>query len=243
MGLMVYSDVALLTFHQVLYAWSAPDVLFVSMFTATLELDQFVAFAIGDRCDTIDALLRAVFDKVRICVYYYLQVWSVGAWEPADIASHTHTHARPPLDYPNPHQALDGDDVCFDMQTAMAPGIWLFGVASLTFFATGALVLRNAHRLLLLAAAEQAHVDDGDGNNEAACASPLQPAWEFASPRCKGSSSSSSCCRGWDLGWGRRHRPTTHERGGDRGSAPLLQGEESKWAEEEEEKEGNGGMA
>jgi hypothetical protein len=43
-------------------------------------------------------------------------------------------------------QELDGDDTCFDMSAAMAPGIWLYGAASLLFFAIGALLLRNVHR-------------------------------------------------------------------------------------------------
>lgn len=55
----------LLTAAEVLYAWSAPDVLFVSMVTTTLEIQNFVNFVLGDRCDGLNAVLRVVFDKVR----------------------------------------------------------------------------------------------------------------------------------------------------------------------------------
>jgi hypothetical protein len=48
----------------VLYAWSAPDVLFVSMVTTTLEVQNFVRFVLGDRCDGLNAVLKLVFDKV-----------------------------------------------------------------------------------------------------------------------------------------------------------------------------------
>lgn len=43
---------------EILYAWSAPDVLFVSMVAATLEMHLFVRFVIGDRCDGLNAVLR-----------------------------------------------------------------------------------------------------------------------------------------------------------------------------------------
>lgn len=51
-----------------LYAWSAPDVLFIAMVTTTLEIGLFLDFALGDRCAAINAVLRAVFDKVYACV-------------------------------------------------------------------------------------------------------------------------------------------------------------------------------
>jgi len=47
---------------RVLYAWSAPDVLFVSMVAATLEMHLFVRFVIGDRCDGLNALLQKFMD-------------------------------------------------------------------------------------------------------------------------------------------------------------------------------------
>lgn len=47
---------------EILYAWSAPDVLFVSMVAATLEMHLFVRFVIGDRCDGLNALLRELMD-------------------------------------------------------------------------------------------------------------------------------------------------------------------------------------
>lgn len=50
---------------QVLYAWSAPDVLFVSMVTTTLEIQNFVNFVLGDHCDGLNKVLRVVFDRVR----------------------------------------------------------------------------------------------------------------------------------------------------------------------------------
>ena len=45
-----------------------------------------------------------------------------------------------------PPQELDGDDKCFDLATSLETGVWVLGVASLAFFATGALVLRNVQR-------------------------------------------------------------------------------------------------
>lgn len=50
---------------QVLYAWSAPDVLVVAMVASTLEMGLFVTFVIGSKCDAINAVLKEYFDKVR----------------------------------------------------------------------------------------------------------------------------------------------------------------------------------
>lgn len=49
----------------------------------------------------------------------------------------THHHTK---------QELDGDDVCFDMVASMGRGIWIYGAASLVFFALAALILRNLQR-------------------------------------------------------------------------------------------------
>ena len=53
----------LVTATEVLYAWAAPDVLFVSMVACTAEMHLFVRFVIGDRCDTINAVLRVLMDR------------------------------------------------------------------------------------------------------------------------------------------------------------------------------------
>ncbi len=64
-----------------LYAWSAPDVLFVSMVTLTLEIQNFVRFVLGDRCDGLNAILRAVFDKVRSVVVCIQGGWVGGRFD------------------------------------------------------------------------------------------------------------------------------------------------------------------
>jgi hypothetical protein len=47
---------------EILYAWSSPDVLFISMVVSTREMYLFVRFVIGDRCDAVNALLREIMD-------------------------------------------------------------------------------------------------------------------------------------------------------------------------------------
>lgn len=47
-----------------LYAWSAPDVLIIAMVASILEMELFVTFVIGDKCDGINNILRQYFDKV-----------------------------------------------------------------------------------------------------------------------------------------------------------------------------------
>lgn len=124
----------LLTAAEVLYAWSAPDVLFVSMVTTTLEIQNFVNFVLGDRCDGLNAVLRVVFDKVRhglVGVHVYESI---------------RQPLNPPRASPHPTQELDGDDVCFDMVASMESGVWIYGAASLIFFALAALILRNLQR-------------------------------------------------------------------------------------------------
>ena len=43
---------------EVLYAWSALDVFVVSLIVSVLQIRQFAAFIIGDKCDAINPLLE-----------------------------------------------------------------------------------------------------------------------------------------------------------------------------------------
>ena len=54
----------LLAAAEVLSAWSAMDVFVASVAVALLEISQFAAFIVGDKCDAVDALLRDYADDL-----------------------------------------------------------------------------------------------------------------------------------------------------------------------------------
>ena len=55
--LTVKSQSRLFVLAEIANAWSAMEVFVVSIIAALLEIQQFAAFIIGDKCDTINALL------------------------------------------------------------------------------------------------------------------------------------------------------------------------------------------
>ena len=46
------------TVAEILYAWSALDVFVLSLIISILQIRQFAAFIIGDKCDAINPLLE-----------------------------------------------------------------------------------------------------------------------------------------------------------------------------------------
>lgn len=48
---------------EVLNAWSALDVFVVAIMAGVLEIQQFAAFIVGDKCDAINGLIEQYFDK------------------------------------------------------------------------------------------------------------------------------------------------------------------------------------
>lgn len=57
MPLTVKSQSRLFVLAEIANAWSAMEVFVISIIAALLEIQQFAAFIIGDKCDTINALL------------------------------------------------------------------------------------------------------------------------------------------------------------------------------------------
>ena len=50
----------LFTAAECFYAWSTVDVLALSLIAAQLQIEQFVTFIVGSKCDSINAILRSL---------------------------------------------------------------------------------------------------------------------------------------------------------------------------------------
>ena len=61
--LTVKQQVLLFVFAEIANAWSAIEVFVISIGCSILQISQFAAFIIGDKCDAINSVLEEYFDE------------------------------------------------------------------------------------------------------------------------------------------------------------------------------------
>ena len=92
---------------EILNAWSCIDVFVIAIVASLTEIEQFTKFIVGDKCNTIDPIIKTYFSKI-----------------------------------------LNGHDTCFQVQTYLEEGCWLFFAAAVSFFISSFVILKVCRNAL-----------------------------------------------------------------------------------------------